>query len=206
VTGLRDRKKREIRHRIIQAAASLFADNGIDATTMEEIASASDVSVATVYNYFGTKSALLLAGVEEDTERMVEAGILVIESPGDDAVAATKRLMRCYLEHFVNWDKRLLREVLGAAYQGNSGPDDISEELAQMDQRLIEQTAVLLSHFHTRGQLAEGADPYEATLAVVSVFVLQMFMFMFDFVEISDLPQQIDRQIELVFTGVGRHK
>ena len=50
VTGLRDRKKQEVRRRIIAAAADLFTTPGLDATTMEDIAAAADVSVATVYN------------------------------------------------------------------------------------------------------------------------------------------------------------
>ena len=206
MTGLRDRKKQEVRHRIIRAAAKLFTEKGLDETTMEEVAAVSEVSVGTVYNYFGSKSTLLLAGVSEDTDHMVEAGMAVINSPGDDVVEGVRRLVRVYLEDFASWDKRLLREVLSAAYQRRGGPE-LTEELARMDQRLIEQLALLLSHFHSRDMLAEGVDVYEAALTVLSVFVLQLFMFMsLDFIGIPDLYEQVDRQIELVFTGISRDK
>ena len=204
MTGLRDRKKREQRHRIIKAAASLFAEHGLDATTMDDIAAAADVSVATVYNYFGSKSSLLLAGVEEDSVRMVAAGRAVIDEPGPDVVAATQRLARIYLDDFTAWDKRLLREVLGAAYQ-RTGGSELTEELARMDQMLIEQMMLLLAGFHAKGALADGVEVYEATLLVFSVFVLQLFMFISleDF-ENSDLYEQVDRQIELAFAGINR--
>ena len=111
MTGLRERKKREIRHRMIETAARLFAERGIDATTMEEIAAAADVSVGTVYNYFGTKNRLLLAGIEEDTDAMIASGSAVVEAPGPDPIAATQRLLGAYLDHFTGWDRRLLREI-----------------------------------------------------------------------------------------------
>jgi TetR/AcrR family transcriptional regulator len=44
---------------ILQAAASLFAQRGYTAATMQEVASASGVSKATLYHYFSDKHALL---------------------------------------------------------------------------------------------------------------------------------------------------
>lgn len=202
VTGLRERKKKELRHRIIRAAAELITSQGLDETTIEEIAIASDVSVGTVYNYFGTKSALLLAGVEEETEKMIAAGAATLASPGSDPEAAVQRLLRAYLDDFAAWDPRLLREVMGAAFQ-RIGGEDITSELAQLDQRLLEQMMVLLSHFHSEGKLAEGVEVHEATVLVFSVFFLQLFMYMsLEEFAITDLYEQVDRQIQLAFAGI----
>ena len=206
MTGLRDRKKREQRHRIILAATGLFAEKGLDDTTMDDIASASDVSVATVYNYFGSKSALLLAGVNEDTDLMVAAGAAVLESPGPHVVPAAQRLARIYIDEFSSWDKRLLREVLSAAYQRRGG-SELTEELAQMDERLIEQMMALLSHFHQQGQLADGVEVYQATLLVFAAFVLQLFMYMsLEEFTAKDLYEQVDQQIALAFAGIQKAK
>ncbi|MDJ0955045.1 MAG: TetR/AcrR family transcriptional regulator [Acidimicrobiia bacterium] len=204
MTGLRDRKKQQVRRRIIQAATQLITDKGLSDTTMEEIAAASDVSVGTVYNYFGTKSALLLAGVEDETEKMVAAGMATLTSPGDDPEAAVLRLLHAYLDDFSSWDPRLLREVMGAAFQRVDGAE-ITSELAQLDQRLLEQMMVLLSHFHEEGKLATGVEVYDATLLVFSVFVLQLFMFIsLDTYEVSDLYKQVDRQVQLAFAGLNK--
>ncbi len=206
MTGLRDRKKKEQRHRIILAATGLFAEKGLDDTTMDDIAEASDVSVATVYNYFGSKSALLLAGVNEDTELMVEAGATVLESPGPKVISATQRLARIYVDELSSWDKRLLREVLSAAYQRRGGTE-LTEELAQMDQRLLEQLMMLLTHFHREGQLDPDVDVQEATLLVFSAFVLQLFMYMsLEEFTTQDLYEQVESQITLAFTGIQKAK
>ena len=204
MTGLRDRKKKELRHRIIQAAAKLITDQGLNETTMEEIAAASDVSVGTVYNYFGTKSALLLAGVEEETDKMIATGAATLASPGTNPEVAVKRLLRVYVDDFAAWDPRLLREVMGAAFQ-RIGGEDITSELARLDQRLLEQMMTLLSHFHGKSQLDDGVEVLEATMLIFSVFVLQIFMYMsLEGFEISDLRKQVDRQVELVFAGINK--
>jgi AcrR family transcriptional regulator len=44
---------------IIQAAISLFRDRGITAVGMKEIASDANVSQASIYNYFGSKEAVV---------------------------------------------------------------------------------------------------------------------------------------------------
>jgi AcrR family transcriptional regulator len=60
VPGLRDRRKARQREAIVDAAIRLFDERGIDATTMEDIAEAVEVSRATVFNYFAYKEAILV--------------------------------------------------------------------------------------------------------------------------------------------------
>jgi hypothetical protein len=134
---------------------------------------------------------------------MIAAGAATLSSPGTDPEAAVKRLLRVYLDDFAAWDPRLLREVMGAAFQ-RIGGEDITSELAQLDQRLLEQMMILLSHFHSEGKLAGGVDVHEATLLVFSVFFLQIFMFIsLEGFTITDLYQQVNRQVELAFAGIN---
>jgi AcrR family transcriptional regulator len=65
--GLRDRKKAKRRDEIIAVARDLFARNGIDATTMTDIAAAVGISSPTVFNYFGSKDGILIALISEGT-------------------------------------------------------------------------------------------------------------------------------------------
>jgi AcrR family transcriptional regulator len=59
--GRRERKKLETRQRILDGAVALFATRGYDATPMDDIAEAADVSRATVFNFFPRKADLVLA-------------------------------------------------------------------------------------------------------------------------------------------------
>jgi AcrR family transcriptional regulator len=57
---LRERKRQRTKERIQDAAFRLVQQHGFDATTIEAMAEASEVSPSTVYRYFGTKEGVLL--------------------------------------------------------------------------------------------------------------------------------------------------
>jgi AcrR family transcriptional regulator len=59
--GLAVRKKARTRQALADAATVLFHERGYDATTIEDIAAAADVSTRTFYRYFPTKEDLVVA-------------------------------------------------------------------------------------------------------------------------------------------------
>ncbi len=58
--GLRERKARRNRERIVNEALALFRKNGYEATTMESIAEAAELSPSTLYRCFPTKDSIIL--------------------------------------------------------------------------------------------------------------------------------------------------
>jgi AcrR family transcriptional regulator len=62
--GRLSRKKERTTQTIIDAAISLFAEQGIDETTMEQIAEEADVAKGTLYNYFSVKEAIISAYIQ----------------------------------------------------------------------------------------------------------------------------------------------
>ena len=60
------------RQKLIEVARDLFAHNGLEATTMNDIAQASGKGRRTLYTYFRNKEEIYKAVVEEELERLSE--------------------------------------------------------------------------------------------------------------------------------------
>lgn len=83
--GLRERKKQQMRQRIAGIAARLFAERGFERVSMTEIASAAEVSEQTVYNYFPTKTHLLL---DLDESLRADLHAAIVDRPAGVSVPA----------------------------------------------------------------------------------------------------------------------
>lgn len=57
--GLRERRRREVRYRILNAARVLLAERDVDSVRADEIAEKAQISRATFFNYYPSKAALL---------------------------------------------------------------------------------------------------------------------------------------------------
>lgn len=77
--GLRERKRRQTRQRIIDAGLKLFLANGFEATTLDAIAEAADISRRTFFYYFKSKEDIVLAYQSGSIERLRD--VIVSESP-----------------------------------------------------------------------------------------------------------------------------
>lgn len=72
--GLRARKRADTHARIHQAALALFARQGFEATTLDDIATSAGVSRRSLFHYFGSKEDIVLSTKAGLTE-LIEAAI-----------------------------------------------------------------------------------------------------------------------------------
>lgn len=71
--GLRQRKKQRTREALIEAAVALFCANGYDATTVDQIAEAVEVSPRTFFRYFNSKQDIALSLADAQITAMLTA-------------------------------------------------------------------------------------------------------------------------------------
>lgn len=91
--GRRERKKRERRRCIEDAAIALFEKQGFDGTTVEQIADAADIAPRTFFAYFPTKEDVVLADYSARLERIVAE---LVERPSSEA--PWEALQACFVK------------------------------------------------------------------------------------------------------------
>jgi AcrR family transcriptional regulator len=75
---------KERREQLLDIGRRLFAERGIDGTSIEEIAAQADVSKPVVYEHFGGKEGLYAVVVDREVERFIAMATRLLE--GDDTM------------------------------------------------------------------------------------------------------------------------
>jgi AcrR family transcriptional regulator len=105
--GLRERKKRERRRRIEDAAVDLFERDGFEATTVEQIATAADIAPRTFFSYFETKDDVVLADYAERLDRIL--GELRRRPPDEAAWTALRASFAVVASDYAAEEDRIAR-------------------------------------------------------------------------------------------------
>jgi TetR/AcrR family transcriptional regulator, mexJK operon transcriptional repressor len=130
----------EKRAAIIEAARALMFARGVEAVTMEDIASRAGVSKVTVYNHFGDKEIVFEAVVRAESARM-EQIMLMPRGRSDDLETELVRFGAALVgvllsDQFVAFDRLLMHEAprhrLLAKRFHEAGPGYIRDQLAAL--------------------------------------------------------------------------
>lgn len=139
--GLRERKKRQTRQRISEVATALFVERGFDHVTMAEVAEAAEVSVNTVYNYFGAKEDLVLPPEEASPQRL--ADMVRGRPPGQPAVRAVLEHLR---EEVRRRERRLgLTAGFGRVLEMMRAAPTLTARLEDLGRQMTDELAACLA-------------------------------------------------------------
>jgi AcrR family transcriptional regulator len=157
--GLRELNAARTRALIADAAYALFAEQGYEETTMEEVADRADVGSSTLYRYFPTKESLALAPLGEPGVMAAEVARRPVGEPVDEVLG------HAVLALVADSDEaaaETMRQVVEANPRLNAGLLDwLSREYEQLVAALAERTG------HPADDAALGASAW------LAVFVLQ---------------------------------
>jgi len=83
--GLRQRKRQQTRERLTRVAMALFLDRGFEATTLDDIAAAADVSRRSFFHYFSSKEDVVFAWQEDSITALIAA---IAARPANESMLA----------------------------------------------------------------------------------------------------------------------
>lgn len=185
MSSLRERQKSNRRRTILQAARTLFSSNGFDATTIEMIAENAEVSSVTVYNYYGTKTHLLLALVAESDTLLMERIEAILSDPPDDITEAFAAFAGAIRNHALSFlTKPLWRQVIAASII--EGSSHFGRAYARLDRELARQLSLILDKLQQNGQLRTDSN---TDILGESLFHLQNARFI-QFISIDELKNE----------------
>ncbi|GAA4232348.1 TetR family transcriptional regulator [Actinomadura meridiana] len=188
---LRERKKRRTRMALQNQALRLFSEQGYEATTMEQIAAAAEVSASTAFRYFPTKEDLVIQ--DEYDPFMLE--LFRAQPPELSPIEALRSMFGEALPHLYERDRAQLtaRIQLMAtvpsiksrffnAMRGNT--------LAVIDQVIAERV---------------GRDPKDPEVECFAWAVTgSLYAAMFSWLESDgelELPELVDRNLKFLAAG-----
>lgn len=152
------------RDKLIEVARQLFVHKGIENTTMNDIANASDKGRRTIYTYFKNKREIYNAVVDRESEHLVARLRRVVESPLPPA-----EKLRTYLE--TRFD--IVKDAVGRP--GGSFKSYLTLDFRRVDRirrQTISKEAALFEKLMAEG-IAAGAfrsDVTTATLVEAVIF------------------------------------
>jgi AcrR family transcriptional regulator len=162
--GLRERKKQRTRELIAETAWRLFAERGFDQVPVAEIASAAEVSEATVFNYFPTKEDLVFHRMEAFEQELLRA---IRERPeGESIIQAFGR--------FVLTPRGFLASEDPGANEGMRAVARVitsSRALLAREREIFESyTSTLAAHVaQERGMAADDVEPWVVANALIGL-------------------------------------
>jgi AcrR family transcriptional regulator len=141
MAGLRERKKVYVRTSIQREALRLFTEKGFDTTTVEEIADAAGISVATFYRYFTSKEDSVVT--DDYDPLMVQA---FMERPSDERLIDVIRTMMndVVIQHIVRD-----RDVLIARHALRLHTPSLATAFHEEEERSMQMFATLIAR-HVR--------------------------------------------------------
>ena len=180
---------------IRDAAMRVFVRKGINAATMQDIASEAGLSAGALYRYFESKEQLIWTVFEhcrEETRALFEEVPADINSPLD-ALFAVGRVV---WDEFRQTDVRGQYAVqLAATLGGGDGDERLSAEMRGTHRDVLERLAELISQAQQAGELTKDIDAGGLALTILScVQGLQML-----FVEFNE-----EVNTEAVYAVLGR--
>lgn len=157
----RERKKRETRRRILDAALGLMSEKPYDQVRIEDICAAADVANATFFLHFPNKSALALA-YNEDVAAKVEEQLA---SDGMDAAERLKTLLKIYLAEW-GAHSHLMRQIVLELIAQPASANTFNE----VSPGLLSIVGAIVRDGQEASEFSRKIEPETAALALVAAW------------------------------------
>jgi AcrR family transcriptional regulator len=187
---------------VLDAASTLFAERGYEATRIEEIAKRAAVAPTTIYNYFTSKPNILLALAVRHVRASLPERHALVRNPPNHPIAAVQAFERLLADQALrHLSRECWRVIMASPYREPGG--DAHRTAVRLNQLIRSHYVRMLSGFKARGTIKAGVD-VEALAELVYAIGTHHFgrLISNDAMTVNDLKTAVERHLDLVFAGV----
>ena len=190
--GLRERKKRLAREKILDAAARRFKAQGFEATSVSDIMNESNFAVGTFYSYFKSKEEILMELVKKLFE-----GVEENLSAREETQSSLKLLESCCMDAAKMIDEnRFILPLFTSAGIHSDKPESMPENLSPKFKKIFSEI------------ILRGQETNEIRSDVPANLILEMIHSIYQAAAFSKLQipfqKNISLKIKILLDGIKR--
>ncbi len=174
----RERRKLEVRARILEASVSLFQQKGIEQTTVGEICDLADVAQKTFFNHFQSKPELLREIARYSVEQLL-GHIDEARKQGGSSAERIGLFFAQVAEHAAEagpMQRELLLEIVRTAHEDGNEPEQA--------RKLHEAFGAIVRDGLLAGDLTDRHSPETLTEMLMGAY----YVLMFNWANLDDYP------------------
>ncbi len=163
----RSEKREQTRAQLLDAAATVFAQRGLDGATVDDVAAHAGFTKGAVYAHFGSKDELFLAMLEQRYACRMEELERVLLAPGaavDNARTAGHEFQR-YAQSDPDWQRLYLEATLRASRDAG-----FRAAFARRHREMHDRMATVIEQGLAQSGL-EASIPYDRLATAISAIV-----------------------------------
>jgi len=199
MSGLREKKKKEAKEKILSAGRNLFLKNGFEGTTTDQIAETAEVSVGTIYNHYRTKEEIFIDSIFGSFNAGKKHNELIIPEENEISIDFLIDYIGQYLNQLCQFGKPILRELMIAGFNSISNGSSLLEHLMTLDWKLMENITGMVSAIEP----VCGKDMVESKGEIIfSILAFEFMKFIYeDDYEIEVLFRKMGNKMRILFNN-----
>jgi len=192
--GRRQRRREETCEKIYQAALSLFAERGYNATTIEAITEVADVGKGTFFNYFESKDHVLLKFREERVN--IIQSFLDENRQSDVPLRSVLNNLAIALTREYGMNAALFQSFIIAAFTDDTVKSQMSQGLAKGRELIADLIAQRQQRGEIRNDLLSQDIAYDFQRIVFGTLVLWSMN------PTTLLENELENMVEIFISGI----
>jgi AcrR family transcriptional regulator len=190
----RERRRTEMRERILRAALRLFSERGVTGTTVEDITNEADVGKGTFFNYFPNKEDILVHLCQLQMGKIREFVSASLHSP-ESMDRVLYNLALILIEGFGH-SPALMQSVLAAFFSNESAREQMARDFFE-DRGVL---AELMTARQARGEIRDDFLPMELAFQFQRALFGTTVLWSLD--PSKPLPDCVKQMADVLWSGI----